>query len=207
MKRLILALLLAAAWSQSAFADGRVLSVAPPHQEELKEPAKPSKKPAAKKETKKVAAPAHQAKAMEPVNGKNGMAEKKPMAEMPKMAEPAQVALPKQVAKMEQKAKQQRESGGFIYVHFDSKPSNAEVVVDGYYAGSTPLQIPVKSGNHDVKIIYPGFSEWARKVNAYKGMRLMALLEEKKEAPVPVAAVVVPAAPAAAAAPAAPPAP
>lgn len=188
-----------------AYADGRVLSVVSPSADEVKEPAKPAQKGSAKKTApktakktkKKVAAPAiHGGAPIQPVNGNTSQtakaAAKTEEVKLEKEAKPAVslmtpepgvVLLPKQPASEKITKVEKPVPPGQVYVLFQSKPANAEVVVDGYYAGSTPLELPIKEGNHSLRLIYPGYEEWERKFNAYKGMRVNALLVEKKEAP------------------------
>lgn len=195
-------LLAALVWSGIAYADGQVLSVVSPSADEVKEPAKPAKKvsaqkppkkaapKAAKKTKRKVAPPASQNEALvQPVGNETP---KQAKADAPHMAsEPAVVLLPKLAAEKPASEKQTPEkmtktekpkTPGQVYVLFQSTPPNAEVVVDGYYAGSTPLQLPIKEGNHNLRLIYPGYEEWEHKFNAYKGMRVSALMVEKKQA-------------------------
>lgn len=207
MAKTIGAFLLAAlAWSGIAYADGQVLSVISPPADEMKEPAKPAKKvsarktpkkaapktvtKAAKKTKKKVASPASKNEALvQPVGNETP---KQAKADAPHMApEPAVVLLPKLAAEKTASEKQAPEkitktekpkTPGQVYVLFQSTPPNAEVVVDGYYAGSTPLQLPIREGNHTLRLIYPGYEEWEHKFNAYKGMRVSALMVEKKQA-------------------------
>lgn len=193
-----------------AYADGRVLSVVSPSAEEVKEPAKPQQKRPAKKAAKKtakktkrkVAAPARPGEAIvQPVTKAAApkKAKKAPVGKekdkalngtqpaAPLMAsEPKVEMLPNHQAHPRSAEKKMTEfekpkTPGQVYVLFQSKPVNAEVVVDGYYAGSTPLELPIKEGNHSIRLIYPGYEEWERKFNAYKGMRVNALLVEKKQ--------------------------
>ncbi len=62
-----------------------------------------------------------------------------------------------------------------------SRPSGAQVVVDGRVAGKTPLSIPgVRAGAHDVRIELPGFRRWATSVTVTGGdrTRVAASLEQ-----------------------------
>ncbi len=208
-KTIGMVLLAALVFSGIAYADGRVLSVVSPSVEELKEPAKAAKpahkvsaKKAAKKVTgktakkkgRKVAAPAKKGEAaVQPVG--SGHAEKPKAPEIQsegkdsKEAPPLMVPKPQMVNLGKQHADEKTAKvekpkiPGQVYVLFQSKPANAEVVVDGYYAGSTPLELPIKEGNHNLRVIYPGYDEWERKFSAYRGMRVSAILVEKKQAP------------------------
>lgn len=188
-------LLAALIWGGTAYADGRVLSAVSPSVEELKEPAKKNPvnkvvKKTAKKTKRKVAAPASHAEApLQPVGGHAPRQPKTSGIKDAKQAAPLMVPEPKVELLSNQQAPnkiaqvEKPKSFGQVYVLFQSKPGNAEVVVDGYYAGSTPLELPIKEGNHSLRLIYPGYEEWERKFNAYKGMRVNALLVEKKQAP------------------------
>lgn len=188
-------LLAALIWGGTAYADGRVLSAVSPSVEELKEPAQKSPviktaKKTAKKTKRNVAAPASHGEApLQPVGGHAPQQAKisgtKDVAQAaPLMApEPKVELLSNQQAPNKKTTLEKSKNFGQVYVLFQSKPGNAEVVVDGYYAGSTPLELPIKEGNHSLRLIYPGYEEWERKFNAYKGMRVNALLVEKKQAP------------------------
>ncbi len=204
-KTIGMVLLAALVWSGMAYADGRVLAVVSPSADELKEPAKPerpvhkvstkrSTKKAAKNKNRKVAAPGtngeavvqplesgHPEKENAPVAPAAGVASKETAPMM--AAEPHMVKLGKQHGIEKTAEAEKPKMPAQVYVLFQSKPANAEVVVDGYYAGSTPLELPIREGNHSLRVIYPGYDEWERKFNAYKGMRVSAILVEKKQAP------------------------
>lgn len=67
------------------------------------------------------------------------------------------------------------------YVLFDSKPSNAEVVVNGQYAGNTPVQLPLTEGVYSVKLVHPGYEEWERKISVFRGLRVHGTMTEKQK--------------------------
>jgi hypothetical protein len=73
----------------------------------------------------------------------------------------------------------------YNYILFESNPTNAEVVVDGFYMGNTPLELPIKDGPHDVKLSHPGFTGWNRKIMSFAGFRITAILEPAKQAEAP----------------------
>jgi hypothetical protein len=53
-----------------------------------------------------------------------------------------------------------------------SRPSGAQVLLDGRVVGRTPLVVPgVGSGSHDVRIELAGFRRWVTSVNVTPGMR------------------------------------
>jgi hypothetical protein len=51
-----------------------------------------------------------------------------------------------------------------VKCNFSSKPSGADITLDGGYVGSTPSEIGVKPGTHVVVISVPGFAEWKREL-------------------------------------------
>jgi hypothetical protein len=61
-----------------------------------------------------------------------------------------------------------------------SRPSGAEVIVDGQPVGRTPLSIEVSSGAHTVRLSLPGFNPWQTTVNVQPGspMRVSGSLEQ-----------------------------
>jgi hypothetical protein len=61
-----------------------------------------------------------------------------------------------------------------------SRPSGAEVIVDGPPVGRTPLSIEVSSGAHTVRLSLPGFNPWQTTVNVQPGspMRVSGSLEQ-----------------------------
>lgn len=72
-----------------------------------------------------------------------------------------------------------------VTVLFESKPANVELLINGLYVGSTPIQVPLYSGVHNVKMLVPGFRVWERQIKAYEGLRVYAILEEAKTKPSP----------------------
>jgi hypothetical protein len=64
----------------------------------------------------------------------------------------------------------------------DSRPSGAQVWIDGQPAGVTPLLLPnVAAGTHTVRIELPGFQPWTTSVSVRAGerARVAASLEER----------------------------
>lgn len=200
-------LLAALVGSGIAYADGNVLSVVSPPADEATGPAKPTPKPAVKKAgaktpkktapkaaknaRKKVAPPAGKGAALLQPSGTKVAKRAKKAATPAVSGEHVEAGLSHEAVEKPASEKHAAEKivpavknniPGPVYVVFQSNPANAEVVIDGYYAGSTPLQLPVKEGNHQLRVIYPGYEEWERKFNVYKGMRVNALLVQKKQA-------------------------
>jgi len=68
-----------------------------------------------------------------------------------------------------------------VNVLFESEPSNVEVLLNGLYVGTTPLQLPIVDGVHNIKMTIHGYTQWERQVKAYQGLRVYALLEKLKE--------------------------
>jgi hypothetical protein len=53
-----------------------------------------------------------------------------------------------------------------------SRPSGAQVAIDGRVVGQTPLVVPdVAAGTHEVRIELPGFRRWATSVQVTPGAR------------------------------------
>ncbi len=154
--------------------------------------AKPKPKPASK--TGRTVKPPTTAAKNIVVEPAKKSANKNPVEPMPTSAQ-TEVPIQKHKQQAEDENKLAPPKPRDIFVLFESKPSNAEVLIDGFYSGSTPVQLTLKEGSHSVKMIYPGYSAWTTQIKPYKGMRLMSVLEEAKQAVAPVATpVAVPAA-------------
>ena len=68
-----------------------------------------------------------------------------------------------------------------IGLQIDSRPSGAQVWLDGAPAGVTPLFVPaVPSGSHQVRIELPGYRPWTTSVSVTAGeqARVAASLEQ-----------------------------
>lgn len=65
-------------------------------------------------------------------------------------------------------------------VEFSSKPTGASIEVDGIYMGSTPAEIPIEEGLHNITISMGGYVSWDKKVNVYDGLKVRAVLGEKE---------------------------
>ncbi len=53
-----------------------------------------------------------------------------------------------------------------------SRPSGAQVILDGRSVGRTPLSLPeVSNGAHDIRLDLPGFRQWATSVQVIAGQR------------------------------------
>jgi len=67
-----------------------------------------------------------------------------------------------------------------VNILFESDPPNAELVINGLYVGSTPVQVPLRDGVHNVRMGFIGYIGWERQIKAYKGLRVFATLEADK---------------------------
>lgn len=76
--------------------------------------------------------------------------------------------------------KGQRDEIEKFKVEFSSKPTGASVEVDGIYMGSTPAEIPIEEGLHNITISMGGYVSWDKKVNVYDGLKVRAVLGEKE---------------------------
>lgn len=132
-------------------------------------------KPAAK-------APAKVAPAKAPESGKPQSAVEKVESLTIKQNQAPAAVEPK---KVEPKAPPKPTGPEYNYILFESKPANAEVTLDGFYMGQTPIELPVKDGSHDVQLSAPGFAKWNRKIMTFAGFRIYAVLEESKQAEAP----------------------
>jgi hypothetical protein len=59
-----------------------------------------------------------------------------------------------------------------VRCNFSSRPSGAEITVDGRYEGSTPSEIGVSTGAHVVVFSMPGSAEWKRDLTVLPGSEL-----------------------------------
>ncbi len=70
-----------------------------------------------------------------------------------------------------------------VSVLFESSPPTAELIVNGLYVGTTPVQISLHEGVHFVRVLLPGHKMWERQVKAFQGLRVFSQLETLQEAP------------------------
>jgi hypothetical protein len=65
-------------------------------------------------------------------------------------------------------------------VVIDSIPSNADIEIDGAFAGNTPSTIPFTYGSHQIVVKKKGFADWSRTINVKGGtIHLNAELEQE----------------------------
>jgi hypothetical protein len=83
-------------------------------------------------------------------------------ASPPAVAPQAQ-AQPQEVEKVE-KAR--------VKCNFTTMPPGAEITLDGKYAGSTPSEIMLTTGPHEVVYSMPGFAQWKRDLTVIPGSEL-----------------------------------
>jgi hypothetical protein len=67
-----------------------------------------------------------------------------------------------------------------VKCRFTSTPSGADITVDGNFAGSTPSEISLTPGNHEVVVAMPAFVQWKRELSVSPGseLRVNAVLEK-----------------------------
>lgn len=69
-----------------------------------------------------------------------------------------------------------------------SSPSNADIEIDGKFAGNTPSSVGVAGGEHSIRITKKGFGPWERKIGSTTGtVRLSAELDPLPGTAVPAA--------------------
>jgi hypothetical protein len=64
-------------------------------------------------------------------------------------------------------------------IRIESTPPGADIELDGAFAGNTPSEIGVPTGEHTVKIIKSGYKAWDRKIHVSTGsVKIAAELEK-----------------------------
>jgi hypothetical protein len=67
-------------------------------------------------------------------------------------------------------------------VSIESIPSNADIEIDGAFAGNTPSTISVASGPHQIAVKKKGFADWSKPLSVTGGtIHLNAELEREPE--------------------------
>jgi hypothetical protein len=70
-------------------------------------------------------------------------------------------------------------SGVSATLEISSTPSNADIDLDGAFAGNTPSSLGVAPGEHNVRIAKNGYKPWERKLRSLSGtVRIAAELEQ-----------------------------
>lgn len=71
---------------------------------------------------------------------------------------------------------------GSVKCNFTSTPAGAEITLDGKYVGSTPSEIAIGPGSHEVTFSMPGFTEWKRDLTAIAGsdLTVSAILQKQQ---------------------------
>lgn len=95
------------------------------------------------------------------------------------IAEPAPAVAPEAVSPLPENAGKVGES---VKCSFHSSPEGADITVDGEYVGSTPSEISMSTGEHEIVVSMPGFVQWKRKLSVSDGSELTvnAVLEKTK---------------------------
>lgn len=106
-------------------------------------------------------------------------AEKSVSKEMEVPAQPSGQRMKETV--QEQSAVARMEKPKVVTVLFESTPANAELLINGLYVGSTPVQLPLRDGVHFIKLILPKYKTWERQVKVYQGLRVFTQLESIEE--------------------------
>ena len=57
---------------------------------------------------------------------------------------------------------EERQRPNTVSVVIDSRPDYAEIVVDGKFIGTTPLNYRLTPGVHRIELTRPGYSTWVR---------------------------------------------
>lgn len=70
-----------------------------------------------------------------------------------------------------------------VRCNFSSTPPGAEITLDGRYVGSTPSEIELTTGTHDVVFSMPGFGQWKRELTVLSGSELNVSAILQKETP------------------------
>jgi len=66
-------------------------------------------------------------------------------------------------------------------LRIESTPPGADIDLDGAFAGNTPSEVGVPTGEHTIKITKPGYKAWERKIRISTGtVKLAAELELEK---------------------------
>jgi len=68
------------------------------------------------------------------------------------------------------------EAGGLVLVQVDSEPTRADVIIDGVFKGTTPMQLTLPARNTAVRIERQGYQAWERTLVPTVGMRIQPAL-------------------------------
>lgn len=63
-------------------------------------------------------------------------------------------------------------------VLFESNPPSADVVINGLYVGSTPVQVPLTEGVYSIRLRLAEHDAWEQQIKAYQGLRVMVMLQK-----------------------------
>jgi len=73
---------------------------------------------------------------------------------------------------------QQTSTAPSATLDISSTPANADIELDGTFAGNTPSSVGVSPGDHTIRISKKGYTAWERKIHSSSGnVRLVAELE------------------------------
>ena len=68
-----------------------------------------------------------------------------------------------------------------VVLKITSVPEGADVEVDGFYRGSTPMEVPVSRGIHTVVLTRSGYPPWRKKINVQEDLTINPTLKTIKE--------------------------
>lgn len=73
------------------------------------------------------------------------------------------------------------------HVLIDSRPEHAEIVLNGKFVGTTPLNYALTAGEHRIELKRIGYSGWDRALTLPPGTatKVVAILEPKERASAP----------------------
>ncbi len=73
---------------------------------------------------------------------------------------------------------QQTSAAPSATLDISSTPANADIELDGTFAGNTPSSVGVAPGDHTIKVTKKGYTAWERRIHSSSGnVRLVAELE------------------------------
>ena len=74
-------------------------------------------------------------------------------------------------------------------VQIESTPPGADIELDGAFAGNTPSNVGMPTGEHTIRITKSGYKAWERKIRISTGTVKLTAELEKPEATPPAAEV------------------
>ncbi len=81
------------------------------------------------------------------------------------------------------------DAGGLVLVQVDSEPTRADVIIDGVFKGTTPMQLTLPARSAAVRIERQGYQPWERTLVPTVGMRIQPALVVMSPGSTPTAPV------------------